>query len=1091
MANPYQAHAGPSYYMQPPQSPINNGQNYPAQNYYGPGPSAGPPPNGVYPSHQYTPVPHAPHPGMSSPRLNGGRGTGGAAYNNNNANNNVNNNPQSSRGPHGSYAHAHANYRPPYSHPPYPPPPPNKYPQPPPPQGYPQYPPNMNGYAPPPQWAGQQLPPQQQQQQLSPLPIPDIPLGPPPPPQDPSYYPPNQHHIPPRTNDELTPAAPAPAPSTPPRQTRPFTLTTLTAIPPHLATPSSILSPLSAMGTPPPVHAHVPPVSPTISATRLPQTTFAPTTIIVYPESETTPTTIAHAPDPESTSPIGSGGWAIWSRRPHNPAHAPGVIISPRARPPAVVLANAREGGTPPPSPPPVVVHPAAGSKEPEEKEKEANEEEKEEESVREAKESTPEADVEVPSSGTSTADNTDTRTTVSPTTAATTMPGSPVSSVAAVPSAAKTAVVAEVPGEKSVDSTTTADGAAESTSDGSTAAATAISPPPAAAPAPAPAAPPAKKSWASLLRPAPAPSSSSSPSSASPASTTASPQGQGPQKPKFNGLPTSSVVGFSIPAGLVTDNGKDSEKDKSSGISGVNAANRATLLALLTNPPPPPSASTFADTTVRSFASASASAVKKQDADADENEKKERERIIPRGLINTGNMCFANAVLQVLLYCAPFAGLFSRMGALLGEAEFDVSSGGNNNANANAFPLPGAAGAAAEADDGAGGLGGANGGAAGIVGTAAGGGGVLAAAPLVRATGAFLKEFVVTPKPTPTPAGAGTAKGKAKAEERAEEPEAFIPTYVYDALKGKKRFDGMRGGQQEDAEEFLGFFLDTLEEELLAVVAALSPPAAASKRPNNANNANGGSGRAVVEEHEEEAPPETDDGWLEVGKKNRTVVTRTIKTAESPITRIFGGKFRSTLRAPGQKDSVIVEDWRSLRLDIQRDGIHTIPDALAFISHPQNVQLTQPSRPGIVVDASQQVLIEALPPILILHVKRFCYDTEVGGVVKVGKQVAFGPELDVMSDVMVPAARKQPAKYKLFGVIYHHGLSASGGHYTLDILHPTRFPGTSTGSEREREGWIRIDDELVSDVRPMDVFGGASDGDTRCAYLLFYRRIR
>lgn len=101
-----------------------------------------------------------------------------------------------------------------------------------------------------------------------------------------------------------------------------------------------------------------------------------------------------------------------------------------------------------------------------------------------------------------------------------------------------------------------------------------------------------------------------------------------------------------------------------------------------------------------------------------------------------------------------------------------------------------------------------------------------------------------------------------------------------------------------------------------------------------------GKSAPAPVEEKEEAAPPEQ-DGWLEVGKRNRTVVTRTvgilsrsrrwyialrqlfffllqIKATESPITRIFGGKFRSTLRAPRQKDSVIVEDWRSLRLDIQ-----------------------------------------------------------------------------------------------------------------------------------------------------------------------------
>ncbi|KAJ7858797.1 hypothetical protein B0H14DRAFT_2747858 [Mycena olivaceomarginata] len=166
---------------------------------------------------------------------------------------------------------------------------------------------------------------------------------------------------------------------------------------------------------------------------------------------------------------------------------------------------------------------------------------------------------------------------------------------------------------------------------------------------------------------------------------------------------------------------------------------------------------------------------------------------------------------------------------------------------------------------------------------------------------------------------------------------------------------------------------------------------------------------------------------------------------------------------------------------------------------------MSHPSRPGI---ASQQILIDALPPILVLHVKRFCYDTTVGGVVKVGKRVAFGLELEVGNDVLVPTAHKQPVRYRLLGgmslspltlprstlttrtVVYHHGVSASGGHYTLDVLHPTRFPGSATGSGSEREGWVHINDELVSDVRPVDVFG-ALEGDLQCAYLLFYRRMR
>ena len=43
--------------------------------------------------------------------------------------------------------------------------------------------------------------------------------------------------------------------------------------------------------------------------------------------------------------------------------------------------------------------------------------------------------------------------------------------------------------------------------------------------------------------------------------------------------------------------------------------------------------------------------------------------------------------------------------------------------------------------------------------------------------------------------------------------------------------------------------------------------------------------------------------------------------------------------------------------------------------------------------------------------------------------------------------------------------------------------------NDRPRAAWIRIDDELVSDIRADDVFGGL-DRDDRCAYLLFYRRI-
>ena len=150
---------------------------------------------------------------------------------------------------------------------------------------------------------------------------------------------------------------------------------------------------------------------------------------------------------------------------------------------------------------------------------------------------------------------------------------------------------------------------------------------------------------------------------------------------------------------------------------------------------------------------------------------------------------------------------------------------------------------------------------------------------PLVDAMIEFVKEFVV-----PVDGGGGGLAvngwgggGKGKEKERESEwgdggrdegmweGESFVPTYVYDAMKEKKRFDNMRGGQQEDAEEFLGFLLETLEEELVLLREEVT-----GRRHTPQQH------RGPVEEKEEAAPSE-DVGWQEVGKRNRTVVTRTV----------------------------------------------------------------------------------------------------------------------------------------------------------------------------------------------------------------------
>ena len=157
-------------------------------------------------------------------------------------------------------------------------------------------------------------------------------------------------------------------------------------------------------------------------------------------------------------------------------------------------------------------------------------------------------------------------------------------------------------------------------------------------------------------------------------------------------------------------------------------------------------------------------------------------------------------------------------------------------------------------------------------------------------------------------------------------------------------------------------------------------------------------------------------------------------------------------------------------------------------------------------------MLIEALPPVLVFHLKRFRYDVAAGGVIKIGKPVQISPELDIpfgmlfiftpaklrlkisviwsFPDITVPTAEQpaKPAHYTLCGVLYHHGESAGGGHYTVDVLRPN-------GGGDAGEVWLHIDDEAVSPVRDEDVFGeyGTDSAeradDERCAYILFYCR--
>ncbi|RSH82459.1 uncharacterized protein EHS24_007433 [Apiotrichum porosum] len=365
---------------------------------------------------------------------------------------------------------------------------------------------------------------------------------------------------------------------------------------------------------------------------------------------------------------------------------------------------------------------------------------------------------------------------------------------------------------------------------------------------------------------------------------------------------------------------------------------------------------------------------------------------VVPRGLINTGNMCFANTILQVLVYCTPFTELFEELGRRL-KADFARRT------------------------------------------------------PLLEAMIVFLREFA----PGPSNSGVATPKGKNR-----EPTEAFVPENVYDAMKENKRFDSMRRGYQEDAEEYLGFFLNTLHEELLGLYSRVQPARAVAK----AATTNGDSERTINRPVSPGAGGEgEDDDWLEVGKKQKTHVVRTAESKESSVSRVFGGTLRSVLHTPGAKDSVTLEPYQPLQLDVQDAKVSSVVDALRHLNEPETVGGVWSASRNANVDATKQVYIDSFPPVLILHLKRFVYDPQEQNVVKRDKPVAYSTELAIPQEIISATKRTaKPVMYRLFGVVYHHGHSATGGHYTVAVSRPN---GT---------GWLHFDDEIAQPVPADDV---------------------
>lgn len=440
---------------------------------------------------------------------------------------------------------------------------------------------------------------------------------------------------------------------------------------------------------------------------------------------------------------------------------------------------------------------------------------------------------------------------------------------------------------------------------------------------------------------------------------------------------------------------------------------------------------------------------------------------VAPRGIINRANICFMSSVMQVLLYCKPFINILNVVGT--------------RNLNARAGTPE---------------------------------------CTLLDACVNFYKQFDKERLES-------ERKPQLKSKQQqtvnsvASIADAIKPDDFYSALSKIPKFKDLKWGHQEDAEEFLTHLLDQLHEEFISFIDCLTDNEISNllqsindeelkiffirnlQRYKNAEfikNPSASLKELIIKYGSiNDDDNEDGNGWHEVsgtskkGKKNKTAAKRTVEVEPSPMSCLFGGQFRSVLDIPNNKESqsITLDPFQTIQLDISERSVNDLETAFKKFSEYELLPFKSSS--GNDVEAKKQTFIDKLPQVLLIQLKRFQfinntdkdnsminYNAYNGRIEKIRKKINYEHELiiPIESISSTNALRDEDRQYSLSGVIYHHGLSSDGGHYTADVYH------------KETDKWYRIDDINITEVQKDSVLKGGEDGvDSRTAYILMYQK--
>ncbi|XP_054992561.1 ubiquitin carboxyl-terminal hydrolase 45 isoform X4 [Sorex araneus] len=163
---------------------------------------------------------------------------------------------------------------------------------------------------------------------------------------------------------------------------------------------------------------------------------------------------------------------------------------------------------------------------------------------------------------------------------------------------------------------------------------------------------------------------------------------------------------------------------------------------------------------------------------------------------------------------------------------------------------------------------------------------------------------------------------------------------------------------------------------------------------------------------------------------------------------------------------------------------------------HQNETSSAESKAEGVYTNARKQLLISAVPAILILHLKRF---HQAGmSLRKVNRHVDFPLTLDLAPFCSASCKNVNAGDqvlYGLYGIVEHSG-SMRGGHYTayVKVRTPSRkllehitgkknVPGLKESESESADQWVHVSDTYVQAVPEARALSAQ-------AYLLFYERI-